>query len=67
VTLCKLTKVLPAGTSVFINPAHVVVVETQNGHTMITVTGAGKNGSEHIAVLETLAKAVEALDLAGLE
>ncbi len=66
-TLCKLTKVLPAGTSVFINPAHVVVVETQNGHTMITVTGAGKNGPEHIAVLETLVKAAEALDLAGLE
>jgi len=67
VTLCKLTKVLPPGTTVFINPAHVIVVETQNGHTTITVTGAGKNGPEHITVLETLAKAVEALDLAGLE
>ena len=66
-TLCKLTKVLPAGTTIYINPAHVIAVETLNGHTVIATTGTGKNGPEHFTVLETLDKAAEALDLAGLD
>ena len=66
-TLCKLTRVLPAGATIYINPAHVVAVDTQNGHTVIITTGAGKGGPEHFAVMETLVHAAEALDLAAME
>ena len=66
VTLCKLTKLLPAGTTIYINPAHVIALETVNGHTVIETTGAGKNGPEHFTVMETLDKAAEALDLAAM-
>ena len=66
VTLCKLTKLLPAGTTIYINPAHVITLETVNGHTVIETTGTGKNGSEHLTVMETLDKAAEALDVASM-
>ena len=65
-TLCKLTKLLPAGTTIYINPTHVITLETVNGHTVIETTGTGKNGSEHLTVMETLDKAAEALDLAAM-
>jgi hypothetical protein len=66
VTLCKLTKLLPAGTTIYVNPAHVIALETVNGHTVIETTGTGKTGSEHLTVMETLDKAAEALDLAAM-
>ena len=66
VTLCKLTKLLPAGTRIYINPAQVISLETVNGHTVIETTGTGKNGSEHFTVMETLDKAAEALDVAAM-
>jgi len=65
--LCKLTRLMPAGATIYINPAHVIAVDTVNGHTVIVTTGTGKSGPEHFAVLETLAHAAEALDLAALE
>ena len=66
--LCKLTRLLPAGATIYINPAHVIAVDTSNGHTVIVTTGAGKGGGpEHFVVMETLVHAAEALDLAGME
>ena len=65
--LCKLTRLLPAGATIYINPAHVIAVDTANGHTVIVTTGAGKSGPEHFVVMETLVHAAEALDLAGLD
>ena len=65
--LCKLTRLLPAGATIYINPAHVIAVDTSNGHTVIVTTGTGKSGPEHFAVMETLDHAAEALDLAALE
>ena len=64
-TLCKLTKLLPAGTTIYVNPAHVIALETVNGHTVIETTGTGKNGSEHLTFMETLDKAAETLDKAA--
>ena len=66
VTLCKFTKLIPAGTTIYINPAHVITLETVNGHTVIETTATGKNGSEHLTVMETLDKAAEALDVAAM-